>query len=75
MPVESKTIKLVILHESEIRKAALLMDQAYKLPKDVTEEQSKAAWMAAVRAAFVALHGAGDADALLMLANFQVEKK
>ncbi len=75
MSVEAKTIKLVILHESEIRKAALLMDQAYKLPKESSEEQERLAWIAALRAAFVALHGASDADALLMLANFQVENK
>lgn len=67
MSAESK-IKLVILMEPEIRKAAKLIKQALDLQETSTPEETREAWLDALRACMVCLHGAERDDVILILA-------
>lgn len=70
MPAEAK-MKVVVLYEDEVRTAAKAMDQVRELLADETasDDAKDEAWTTAMRACMVALAGAEDTAATLVLAN------
>ena len=67
------TMKMVVLYEDEVRTAAKAMDQLREElandSADTSEETRYEAWTTAIRACMVALAGAEDTEATLVLAN------
>jgi len=65
------SVKLVVLYEDEVRTAAKAIDHVRELLADeaVSDDAKYEAWTTAMRACMVALSGAEDTDATLVLAN------
>lgn len=70
MPAEA-TMKVVVLYEDEVRLAATALDKFREILHDdaVSEDAKEAAWTAALHACLVALAGAEDSEATLVLAS------
>lgn len=67
-------MKMVVLYEDEVRAAAKAIDQVRELmaSESADEEAMDEAWTTAMRACMVALSGAEDTEATLVLANKDV---
>lgn len=65
------TMKMVVLYEDEVRTAAKAIDHVREMLTDesVSTDAKDEAWMTAMRACMVALAGAEDTEATLVLAN------
>ncbi len=73
---EKATLRLLVLHESELRKAGQLLDQLIAIEKrDHTDDEYSDAAVSALNACLIALHGVANTDNVLMLSAVDLTRR